>query len=55
MKKIYLKPDMGIVQLQHPALMLAYSYPTRTRTNLDEEDDIEIEENKDAYTDVWAR
>ena len=51
MKKTYLKPDMQIVQLLHHHQLLAGSL-TSTSTNLDEEDDFEID---DTPQDIWGR
>lgn len=52
MKKIYLKPDIRIVQLQHQHQLLVVSGPRTTSTNLDPEDDFEIDETPQA---IWAR
>ncbi len=52
MKKTYLKPDMQVVQLQHQHQLLAGSL-TSTRTNLDPEDDLEIDNTP--RTNLWGR
>ena len=52
MKKTYLKPDMQIVQLQHHHQLLAGSPLDSVNTNLDEEDDLEINENPQSS---WGR
>ncbi len=51
MKKTYLKPDMQIVQLLHHHQLLTGSLIS-TSTNLDKEDDFEID---DTPQDIWGR
>ena len=51
MKKTYLKPDMQIVQLLHHHQLLAGSL-TRTSTNLDPVEELEIE---DTPQGIWGR
>ena len=52
MKKTYLKPDMRIVQLQQHHQLLAGSGLSTTSTNLDPEDNLEIDETPQA---IWGR
>lgn len=52
MKKIYLKPAMQVVHLQHQHQLLAGSLRD-TRTNLDPEDDLEIDNTP--RTTIWGR
>ena len=54
MKKIYLKPIMQIVQMQHLCHLLAGSDISSIITNLDE-DNIEIEPDEDVGNAFWAR
>ena len=51
MKKTYLKPTMQLVHLQYQHQLLAGSL-TSTSTNLDQEDDLEID---DKPRTVWGR
>jgi hypothetical protein len=53
MKKTYLKPDMQVVQLQHQHQLLAGSALRSTSTNLDPEDDLEIDDTP--RTTLWGR
>ena len=51
MKKTYLKPTMQVVYLQHQHQLLAGSL-TSTNTNLDKEEELEID---DTPQTVWGR
>ena len=51
MKKTYLKPTMQVVHLQHQHQLLAGSL-TSTSTNLDQEEELEID---DTPQTVWGR
>jgi len=52
MKKTYLKPDMQIVQLQHQHQLLAGSPLDSVNTNLNEQDNFEID---DTPQGIWGR
>ena len=53
MKREYMKPTMKVVELQHQHQLLAGSL-TSTSTNLDKEDDFEIDDNP-AGNGFWGR
>ena len=53
MKREYMKPTIQVVHLQHQHQLLAGSL-TRTSTNLDKEDDFEIDDTP-ASDGFWGR
>jgi len=58
MKKIYFKPTMQVVTLQHQHHLLAGSRPNSIKSNLydeDEEDEMYIDDEEEAGSDFWGR
>ncbi len=52
MKKTYLKPTIQVVRLPHQHQLLVGTNPRSINTNLDTEEDLEIE---DTPKDFWSR
>ena len=53
-KKLYMKPAMQVVELQHHCQILAGSPLTSTSTNFIDEDDLLIDDTP-VGTDFWGR
>ena len=54
MKRKYDKPTVKVVELQHRTMLLSGSPLTTTSSNLDADDDFEIEDTP-AGNDFWSR
>ena len=55
MKKIYFRPTMQVVTLQHQHHLLANSRPDLINSNLNDEDEMYIDEEEEAGSDFWGR
>ena len=56
MKKIYFRPTMQVVTLQHQHHLLAGSRLASINSNLNnEEDEIDIDDEEEAGSDFWGR
>ncbi len=58
MKKIYFRPTMQVVTLQHQHHLLAGSPLDKINSNLndeDEEDEIDIDDEEEAGSNFWGR